>query len=298
MTGLVFNIQRFSLHDGPGIRTTVFLKGCPLNCKWCSNPESIGIRPEIMTFDMRCIGCGKCSDICPQEAIKIVDNSIAIDRNKCNSCLECARVCPSGAIEQIGRYLTVEEAVTEIEKDIMFYVNSGGGVTLSGGEPLNQWAFAREVFKQCKAKGIHTTLDTTGYARWDIMQAVLDYTDLVLYDIKHPEGSRHKEGTGVSNELILGNLFRTSAGVKTWLRVPLIPTFNDSESCLKRISDLAIEAKVEKVSLLPCHEWGVPKYARLGKTYPFDGFHPFSEERIQEFKSLVQSYGLEVNVGR
>lgn len=298
LKGLVFNIQRFSLHDGPGIRTTVFLKGCPLGCKWCSNPESISPRPEIMTFDMRCILCGKCREVCPQKAITMTDASRVIDWSKCNSCLECAKVCPSGAIEQMGKYMSVEETVAEVEKDKLFYLNSGGGVTFSGGEPLYQWKFVREACKQCKEKGIHTALDTTGYAKWDDMRAVLEYVDLVLYDLKHLDARRHKELTGMGNKLILDNLVKTAARAKVWLRVPLIPTVNDSVSYIEEIIQLATRMNIGKVSLLPYHQWGVQKYARLGRVYAFDGVDPHTEERLQELKSLAQSHSLEVAIGR
>ena len=192
--GLVFNIQRFSLHDGPGIRTTVFLKGCPLRCKWCSNPESMNSYVEIMTQDIKCIKCNRCVEVCPQRAISIVHGQKKIDWEKGNLCLECAKVCSSGAIELVGKLMSVDEVVAEIERDRLFYLNSGGGVTFSGGEPLNQWEF---VLKACKDKGINTALDTTENDPWDIFKKVLDYCDLVLYDLKHPDSIKHKEGTGV-----------------------------------------------------------------------------------------------------
>ena len=295
--GLIFNIQRFSLHDGPGIRTTVFLKGCPLRCKWCSNPESMIAYPEIMLFDMKCIKFGKCIEICSQDAIAVVDGMRRVDWSKCNQCLECARVCPSGGIEVVGNYMSVEETVAEIEKDWLFYLNSGGGVTFSGGEPLYQWEFVREVAKQCKKKGIHTALDTSGYARWEAIEPVLEYIDLVLYDIKQLDPQIHKEGTGVTNELILDNAAKITAKVKTWLRIPLIPGFNDSEQHIREIARLGMQMGVEKISLLPYHQWGIQKYAKLGRSYPFEDAEPLPEERIQELKDLVESYELQVAVG-
>lgn len=296
--GLVFNIQRFSIHDGPGIRTTVFMKGCPLACRWCSNPESHNRQPEIMVFGTRCIGCRKCVETCLRGAITLTDRVSTIDWKKCNRCLDCARVCPSGAIEQIGRYVSVEELVDELARDALFYSNSKGGVTFSGGEPLLQWRFVKEACQQCKEKGIHTALDTSGYARWDIIEQILEYTDLVLYDVKHTDNLKHIHGTGKSCEIILHNLEKTAAMVRTWLRVPLVPTFNDSESFLKDISQVARKLGVEKISLLPYHEWGKSKYAGLGRPYPFEGRSPLTDQCINEYKKLVQPRGVQVAIGR
>ena len=296
--GLIFNIQKFSLYDGPGIRTTIFLKGCPLNCKWCSNPESQVGCPEVMTFDTKCIKCGKCVEICPLGAIEFVDNLRRVNREKCNLCMECARVCPSGAIEQVGKYMTVGEVIEEIEKDRVFYVNSNGGVTFSGGEPLDQWEFVSQVLKECKQKGIHTVLDTAGYVQWDILEEVLRYTDLVLYDVKHMDPKKHKEGTGVSNELILINARKVASKVRTWLRVSVVPQYNDSESNIKKLSKFGTQLRAEKISLLPYHAWGEQKYQRLGKNYPFKGIPIPANEHLHNLKRIIESYGLQVTIGR
>jgi pyruvate formate lyase activating enzyme len=220
-----------------------------------------------------------------------------IDWGKCNQCLECAKVCPSGAIEIVGNYMSVEETMTEIEKDWLFYLNSGGGVTFSGGEPLYQWEFVRDVAKQCRQKGIHTALDTTGYARWETLEQVLEYIDLVLYDIKHLDSRIHQEGTGIGNELILANAAKTAARVRTWLRVPLIPGFNDSEDHIIKVAQLGMQLGVEKMSLLPYHQWGESKYARLGRDYPFKGVEPPPKEYVNRLSDLVESCQLEVAVG-
>ncbi|MFC1944553.1 glycyl-radical enzyme activating protein, partial [Chloroflexota bacterium] len=195
--GLIFNIQKFSLQDGPGIRTTVFMKGCLLQCMWCSNPESMNRYPEIMDYAIKCVGCGKCQQVCSLGAI-IVDGAVRrVDRSKCNLCMDCVEACFGGGKEQVGRYISVEEAVAEVEKDVPFYRNSGGGVTFSGGEPLLQWQFVREVLMRCKEKGIHTAVDTSGCVPRSSFEAVLDYTDLVLYDIKHLDNDMHMMKTGV-----------------------------------------------------------------------------------------------------
>jgi len=296
--GLIFNIQRFSLHDGPGIRTTVFLKGCPLSCKWCSNPESINIDREIMTFDMMCIRCGKCVEVCQTKAITIVENIKKIDRTKCNLCLECAKVCPSGAIQEVGKYMSIEQVVKEIKKDKPFYINSNGGVTFSGGEPLLQWRLVREVCRKCKEENISTALETSGYVTWEHLEKTLDYVDLVLYDIKHLDSSMHIDCTGASNELILENLVKTVKKARTWLRIPVIPNYNDSQSYMVRLGEFSAGLGVEKVSLLPYHEWGVQKYERLGRVYTFNARKPPTEEFLLSAKEILESFGLKVTVGR
>jgi len=299
--GLVFNIQRFSIHDGPGIRTTVFFKGCPLACQWCSNPESISSSIEIMTYDVKCIKCGHCIEVCHEKAISIVDDMRSIDRSRCNLCLECVKICPSGAIEQAGKYFNVEDLVEEIEKDRIFFNNSGGGVTFSGGEPLSQWRFLVEVLKSCKERGLHTALDTTGYAAWDIFEQVLDYTDLVLYDLKHFDTDIHRKYTGVKNDIILKNIAQTVEKKKTWIRVPVIPRFNDNEEYMRMLIELILKLNnrnIEKVSLLPYHSWGEQKYERLGQLYPYKDIEPLEEDKLAGFEEMIQSVNLEVTLSR
>lgn len=300
--GVVFNIQRFSIHDGPGIRTTVFLKGCPLRCGWCSNPESIRLSPEIITRDIKCIRCGKCVEACSQQAITIVENTRIIQWEKCNYCMKCAEVCPSGAIEAVGRYMTVAEVIDTVGRDASYYRRTSGGMTLSGGEPLVQWEFAQKLLKEAKRRGFHTTLDTAGYADWEVLDEVLNYTDLVLYDVKHLDSARHQEATGVPNERILDNLRKTVAkpGPKVWVRHPVIPQFSDSEEELEELCKLILTLgpSVEKISLLPYHKFAELKYAATGREYPYQGVPLPSEERIEELKKGAESHGLRVDVGR
>jgi pyruvate formate lyase activating enzyme len=301
-TGVVFNIQRFSLHDGPGIRTTVFLKGCPLRCAWCSNPESLRREPEIITRNVKCIRCGKCVEACPEQAIAIVESTRIIQWEKCSNRMKCAEVCPSGAIEAVGKSMTVAEVMDPVGRDRGFYQHSGGGMTVSGGEPLVQWRFTLELLRAARGTGLHTAVDTTGYCDWEVLDEVLNFTDLVLYDVKHPNSARHREGTGVPNDRILDNLRRAVAksGLKVWVRYPVIPQFNDAEEVLEELCQLVLSLKpgVEKISLLPYHRFGELKYAATGKAYAWQGVPTISDQRIEELKMLVASRGIAVDVGR
>jgi pyruvate formate lyase activating enzyme len=294
--GLIFNTQPLSIHDGPGIRTTVFLKGCPLRCEWCSNPDSWHPFPEIMTRDTKCLRCGCCAKACPARAITITEDARDIDRAKCGRCIECGSACLNGAIHVSGETVEVDELVREVAKDELFFKNSGGGLTLSGGEPLLQWEFVAQVFEACKKRGIHTALDTTGYAAWEQLDAVLNYSDLVLYDVKHMDPEIHLRRTGVSNALILENLSKTARRVRTWIRIPIIPGFNDTDSDLRRIVDYVAALPVEKVSILPYHGWGQAKFEALGSEYPLTEISPPLDERIEEICTIVKSAGFECTV--
>ena len=301
--GLIFNIQKFSIQDGPGIRTTLFMKGCPLNCPWCSNPEGISSEPEIMVGERKCISCKRCAEACKAGAISFDNDIRTIDWKLCTNCLECGKVCPSHAIQVMGEYKTVDEAFKIAAQDRDFYDTSGGGVTMSGGEPLLQWEFVRDFFKKCKDAGFHTALDTTACCPWENMEQVLKYTDLILFDIKHMDPEKHEEKTGVSNELILENLNKASNATTTkiWLRIPLIPGFNDSESNMQKTAELASSTKAEKISLLPYHEWGKHKYSGLGKLYRHDGSDGLLEpdsDVVNKCTVVLESHGLEVNIGK
>jgi pyruvate formate lyase activating enzyme len=297
--GLVFNIQKFSIQDGPGIRTTVFMKGCPLNCPWCSNPEGMSRDQQLISNDRKCIGCMKCAEVCPVNAISSIDGMRVIDWKRCNNCLECTKVCPSRALEAAADEMTVDEVFKVVAQDAPFYRNSGGGVTISGGEAMLQWEFALELFKKCKNAGFNTVLDTTAHCKWEHLEEVLDYVDLILFDVKHMDPDRHKEKTGVTNELILENLEKAAKKTKIWIRVPLIPGYNDSEENLRQVAELASRIKADKVSILPYHEYGKQKYPRVGGEYGFneaDILEP-DNEIVTKSRALIESYGLNVAVG-
>jgi len=279
--GQVFDIKHYAVHDGPGIRITIFLKGCPLNCAWCHSPESQSKSPELLFHQEKCIGCGNCVDTCPVDAVKSPGE---IDREACNVCGACAAVCYSDAIEVIGEEKTIQQVLAEIEKDRELLMVSNGGVTLSGGEPMAQPEFTIELLRLLKKEGYHTALDTCGYAPWGKLEQALDYTDLVLFDLKHMDSIQHQQYTGVGNELILENLDRTSGlGKPIWVRIPLIPGVNDNREHVKTLVEYVRGLKVERTFFLPYHEIGVPKYEALNREYNYSGEN-HSLDRLKEIK--------------
>jgi pyruvate formate lyase activating enzyme len=233
--------------------------------------------------------------MCPQAAITI-DRKRRIDRSKCDLCLKCIECCVAGAMKVAGQYVTVDEVMSEVMQDEMFYQNSGGGVTISGGEPLIQWRFVENLLRECKRKGLNTALETTGYAQWDILSNVLQYVDLCLYDIKHTEPESHRKGTGKGNRRILENFSLTSAKVRTWMRVPLIPGYNDSETNIGNLINLAKESKVEKVSVLPYHEYGRGKYKQLGRHYRLGKIESPRDEQLRRIQKLFQEAGVNMTI--
>jgi len=293
--GNIFDIQRFSLHDGPGIRTTIFLKGCPLSCIWCQNPESISTEPELIFFEKRCTGCGECVKVCPNKVHQLVDGKRFIKRKLCRQCGRCVQECYSEALVMCGKSMTVSEVISEIEKDRLFYRNSGGGVTLSGGEPLFQAEFSLELLKKCKNKGIQTAIETSGYLRWEILEKVLDYLDLVLYDIKQIDSVKHRQYTGVSNELILANLEKLAEKkVSLNIRLPIIPSYNDLESDLGKTADFLKKLGVKNVELMPYNELAESKWSCLGKEYKLNGAKPDSSQKMKKIIDKMKSFKLKV----
>jgi pyruvate formate lyase activating enzyme len=264
--GLVFDILKFAIHDGPGIRTTVFLKGCPLDCLWCHNPESKDDRVEISYLPAKCVGCGACVAACPRGFHRLADGLHVYDRTACERCGACAVGCYARAIEQVGHLREVGEVLAEVLRDRPFYETSGGGMTISGGEPLAQFGFTRELLARARAEGLHTALDTCGFAPQARYAELLPLVDLFLYDIKTTDPVRHRELTGQPLELIHANLrFLSDSGARLFLRCPLVPGVNDSDAELAGIAALANDlAGVEEIDVAPYHPLGVSKAGRMG----------------------------------
>ncbi|RLC66237.1 MAG: glycyl-radical enzyme activating protein [Chloroflexi bacterium] len=295
--GLIFNIQRFSVHDGPGIRTTIFVQGCPLRCMWCDNPESWKAKPVIMARDAKCISCGKCSEVCPVRAITLdEEKGRRIDFTLCSQCGECVLVCPTLALVSSGKYMTINEVVSVVERDSLFYQNSGGGVTISGGEPAMQAGFVERLMKIMKEMGLNVALDTCGQASWNELERLVSHADLVLYDLKHMDTEQHRRGTGKGNEQILNNVAKAGQITKVWLRVPVLSGYNDSKENIKRTAELGKQIGAEKISLLPFHRWGESKYGQLGMPYTWHGEEP-APQHIKKLEGIIRDTGLQVSVG-
>ena len=298
-TGTIFDIKRYAVHDGPGIRTTVFFKGCPLSCLWCHNPEGISSANELMLRSSRCVGSRECLAACAAGAITFPGKKPLINRDKCTLCGDCADACPSGALELVGKKVTVGELMLEIEKDRIFFEESGGGVTFSGGEPLAQPAFLKACLKACREKDISTALDTSGFVPYEVIEELKKDVDLFLYDIKMIDEHRHIHYTGVSNKVILDNLEKLSKdGSRILIRIPLIPEINATKECLSRITAfLAAHSSLHEVSLLPYHAIAAQKYERLQKPNQMKNVSPLFQKKIQEIKKMMEDSGLHIKIG-
>ena len=311
LSGILYDIQSFSVQDGPGIRTTAFFKGCPLRCPWCHSPESQLFAPQLSWISMRCQGVdacdARCMAACPQEAIEFGENTtdpgvkgirlIHVDRNRCNDCGECCERCYPGALSMCGKSYTVDELVKRLLRDRKFY-RDDGGVTLSGGECLCQPEFLLAVMQCLKRERIHIAVDTTGYTPWSTIEHILPYTDLFLYDLKHMDSDRHKATIGVANERILENAKKLSlAGSRMHIRIPIIPKFNEDEENIRRTAQFceSLGESVELIQLLPYHNLGVSKYLRISDRKVVEATPP-SDQHLRRIKQILEEYGLRVRI--
>jgi pyruvate formate lyase activating enzyme len=295
---MVFDIRKFSIQDGPGIRTTVFLKGCPLDCWWCHNPESQSPLPERMQRSSRCQACGACVAACPAGAVSMTPQGPFTDDQTCDLCGQCVQSCYAEAREIIGRSMTAVEVMQSIRTDVTFFDESHGGVTFSGGEPLLQPRFLLEMLRMCRAEEIHTAVDTSGYAPWQAIEPLLPYTNLFLYDLKSMDDANHRKVTGVSNSLILQNLQRLAqAGAAIILRLPLVPGINDDSANLAAAAELAAGLPtMQYVDLLPYHSSAASKYEGLKRPYRLPGVQSPTAEQMEAAAGLFRSYGLSVHI--
>lgn len=288
----IFNIQHFSLHDGPGIRTAVFMKGCPLRCYWCHNPESFIPHPQIQFFAAKCTSCGQCGKICPNAH----SGTSALFTAGCTLCGDCAKSCWSGALTETGREISLDELYREVSADRDLYDKSGGGVTFSGGEPLMQHSFLYEALKKCHEGGISTAVETSGFAEWQAIEKLLPCLDYIYYDIKILDRDRHISGTGVSNERILRNLALLCGTDKAvTVRVPVIPGFNDNEEDMESIAAmLAALNHVPQAELMPFHGICIGKYESLGMEYPAAGLTEPSPEKLRKLAEVYTKYRVDI----
>lgn len=295
-TGIIADIKKFETHDGPGIRTTVFIKGCFLRCRWCANPETQEPLPQLYFAPKRCKNFGGCVNACPAGAIS-AKTGHKVDRQKCTCCMKCVEACPYSAFKQVGSVMTVDEVMDEVEKDKPFY-GLDGGLTISGGEPLYQPDFTRELLKKSKEKGISTVLDTTGYAKWEVIEDILKYTDMVLLDIKHMDPAKHLEGTGVPNNIILENAKLIAEKCETRISLPLVPGFNDSYENLTATAEFFKTIRIAWVDILPLHSLASSKYEYLGLNSPYPEIGVIKKEEVNKARDIFIQYGFKTTIGR
>ena len=307
---LITEIQKFSVNDGPGFRTSVFLKGCPLTCAWCHNPETISPEPGIYWKRRLCVQCGECMGACPKDAVNapvspdetVMETEIyqKIIRDRCDGCMRCIEACHYGALEAVGKPMRIEEILDEVEKDRLFYDNSGGGLTLSGGEPSFYADFSSRLLKAAGLRGIHTCLDTNGFCKWPVLESITAYADVVLFDLKHIDPEPHREMTGVDNALILSNLSRLSqTGKESWVRIPVVPGFNDSAECHNRMALFlsGLPGSISRVDLLPYHNWCQDKYDWLGIDWPMAAYEAVAPFLLETTADIYRAYGFPTTVG-
>ncbi|TQQ85657.1 glycyl-radical enzyme activating protein [Peptacetobacter hominis] len=304
----VFNIEKFAIHDGPGIRTTVFLKGCPLHCPWCSNPESLSLKPVFMHDERKCTLCGRCMEKCESNAISISSSIENYERNnktkelfvhdtdKCILCGKCEKACLNKAISIYGKYMEIEEIVDEVMKDIDYYESSGGGVTISGGEPFIQFDEFMELIKILKKKGLHVAVETTGNYSKEKLKKAEPYIDLFLFDIKHIDEEKLKSFTGADKNTVVANLKEIPVE-KLIMRVPVIPGFNSSEKDIKDIIEFGHKNNVKIINLLPFHPFGTIKWQQMGKVYQYENIPIMNKSELEKYKEYGKSMGIDIKIG-
>lgn len=286
-TGVIFNIQKFSINDGPGIRTVVFFKGCPLHCKWCANPESQLAKIQILWDKKKCLHCHHCLEICLVKAISLKDDNIFIDTNKCTLCKQCINTCPQKALTSEGEIKTVQQVLDIVLQDEVFYEESDGGITLSGGEFLMQTQFAEELLIAAKEKNLHTCCETTGFCTPEKFQHIIQYIDYILFDLKHWNSQKHLEGTGIDNKLILANMkYAISMGKTVLPRIPVIPKFNDSLEDAKEFCEVLHDVGSNQCQLLPFHQFGENKYYLLNKKYAYENQPALHRADLQDYLQI------------
>lgn len=298
MTGLVSRVERGAVHDGPGLRTVVFLKGCPLRCQWCHSPETQAAHPEMLLFRDRCLACGACVSSCPHGVASLDPDPCQVDRVRCRACGTCADICPTGARELSGHVRDVDDVMAEVLRDRMFFEGSGGGLTISGGEPLQQPAFTLALLARCRAEGIHTAVETCGLVNRKVLLAAAACTDLFLYDLKTVDEERHRQVTGVSNAPILANLATLAEAHRSVIvRLPLVPGVNDDLRDVATYGALVASLRLERVDVLPYHRAGTAKYARLDRQYPLEQLEPPTPDHVARVVETLRGYGLTVTAG-